>query len=61
MGFDETCGQLLTSVFSIADQCFMSSEIGGIFGRSHIARDFALALAGLIRFVFFGFMNRLLR
>src|SRR5215467_4505692 len=57
MGLVEICGQSLTSVFSIADHCFISSEIGGIFGRSRMARDFALAFAGLFRFVFLSFIG----
>ena len=44
MAWVEICGQPLTSVFSIADHCFISSEIGGIFGRSCRLR--ALCLAG---------------
>jgi hypothetical protein len=51
MGLVEICGQPLTSVLSIADHCFISSEIGGIFGRSRIARD--CGLAGGFRFTFF--------
>jgi len=55
MGLVEICGQPLTSVFSIADHRFISSEIGGIFGRSRIARDRGLTDAA--RFVFFAFIG----
>jgi hypothetical protein len=54
-----TCGQPISSVFSIADHCFISSEIGGIFGRSLIIGGFRLA--GLARFVFLAFMTCVLR
>src|SRR5215472_19204487 len=53
MGLVEICGQPLTSVFSMADHCFISSEIGGILGRSRIARD--CGLADGFRFIFFAF------
>src|SRR5215470_4283470 len=53
MGLVEICSQPLTSVFSIADHCFISSDIGGIFGRSRIARD--RGLADGMRFAFFAF------
>src|SRR5205807_4246631 len=55
MGFVEICGQPLTSVFSIADHCFISSEIGGIFGRSRMVR--IPCLAKRIRFAFFVFIG----
>src|SRR5262245_25690552 len=55
MGLVEICGQPLTSVFSMADHCFISSEIGGIFGRSRIARD--LLFGGRTRFAFLVFIT----
>ena len=57
MGLVEIRGQPLTSVFSIADHCFISSEIGGIFGRSRMLRAFCLA--GRFRFAFFAFITSL--
>src|ERR1700746_1250869 len=52
MGVVEIRGQPLTSVFSIADHCFISSEIGGIFGRSRMVRAFYR-----FRFAFFAFIR----
>ena len=48
MGFVESCGQPLTSVFNIADHCFISSEIGGIFGRTEHKHDCAITKARAI-------------
>ena len=59
MGLDVTCGQPINSVFSIADHCFISSEMGGISGRSRIVGGFLLA--GLSRSVFFALITRVLR
>jgi hypothetical protein len=59
IGLDVTCGQPISSAFSIADHCFISSEIGGIFGRSRMVGG--SRFAGLSRFVFLGFMTYLLR
>ena len=58
IGFVEICGHPLTSVFSIADHCFISSEIGGIFGRSRITRD--CGFAGGFRFAFFALIGEFL-
>jgi len=55
IGFVAICGQPLTSVFSMPDHCFISCEMGGIFGRSRMARD--LLLAGEIRFAFLFFIS----
>ena len=55
MGREETCGHPLISVFSIADHCFISSEMGGIFGRSRMVCVFCLAAR--FRFVFFIFIT----
>jgi hypothetical protein len=59
IGLDVTCGQPISSAFSIADHCFISSEIGGILGRSRIAS--ASRFAGLSRFAFLGFITYVLR
>lgn len=59
IGLAVTCGQPISSVFSTADHCFISSEIGGIFGRSRIAGGFRFA--GLSRFVFLTFITCVLR
>jgi hypothetical protein len=59
IGLEVTCGQPITSAFSIADHCFISSEIGGIFGRSRIVRG--SRFAGLSRFVFLAFITHVLR
>src|SRR5881394_2241652 len=57
MGLVEIRGQPLTSVFSIADHCFISSEIGGIFGRSRMVRR--LCLLARFPFAFFAFIMQL--
>ena len=59
IGREVTCGQLISSAFSIADHCFISSEIGGIFGRSRIVGG--SRFAGLSRSVFLAFITRVLR
>src|SRR5260370_8816767 len=59
MGLEVTCGQPISSAFSIADHCFISSEMGGIFGRSRIVGG--CRLAGLFRFVFFALITCVLR
>ena len=59
IGLDLTCGQPISSVFSIADHCFISSEIGGIFGRSRMVGRFRFA--GLSRFIFLAFITWVLR
>ena len=55
IGLEETSGQPINSAFSIADHCFISSEIGGIFGRSRIVSGFRFA--GLFCFAFFTFIR----
>src|SRR5207248_7505509 len=59
IGLVEICGHWLTSVFSIADHCFISSETGGIFPRSHMARDCGLAWG--FRFAFLNLAIRFSR
>src|SRR5258708_39978781 len=47
IGLYATFRQPIRSGFSIADHCFISSEIGGIFGRSRTVCGFRVA--GLFR------------
>src|ERR1041384_8750712 len=53
MGRVEIFGQPLTSAFSMADHCFISSEIGGICGRSRMVRG--VCLVAPFPFAFFAF------
>jgi len=59
IGLEETCSQPSSSAFSIADHCFISSEIGGIFGRSRIVRR--SRFCGFSRFVFLALITQMFR
>src|SRR5260370_42532462 len=59
IGLYATCGQPISSVFSIADHCFISSKIGGIFGRLRTVGRYRLG--HLFRLVFFPLITRVLK